>query len=71
MERILKKLRQKHGLSQRELARKAGVSASYICNAETRGFKLYPRQAERLAAALDWEGDPSDLTKEVDENDVA
>lgn len=71
MERILKKLRQKHGLSQRELARKAGVSASYICNAETRGFELYPGQAERLATALDWEGDPSDLTKEANENDVA
>lgn len=64
---LLKKLRMDAGLSQRRLGRLCTpeVDPSYICNAENRGYRLYPSQLERLAAALGWEADPSDLLKEV------
>lgn len=51
--------------SQRALGSEAGVNASYICNAERRGMVLYPAQAQRLAHALGWGGDPMELFEEV------
>lgn len=62
-------LRRDRKLSQRELGKRAGVNASYICNAERRGMELYPSQAQRLAAALDWLGEPSELFEEVRANE--
>ena len=63
MKRV-KYLRQERGLSQRALGERARVDASYICNAESRGLKLYPSQEERIAEALGWEGDPAELFEE-------
>ncbi|WP_172623372.1 helix-turn-helix domain-containing protein [Arabiibacter massiliensis] len=63
-------LRRDKKLSQRELGRLAGVSASYICNAESRGLILFPSQAQRLARELGWEGDASELFEEVKANEV-
>lgn len=64
-------LRRDRGLSQRQLGAAAQVNASYICNAERRGLVLYPEQAKRLAAALDWSGDPTELFEEVVADDLA
>ena len=61
----LERARRDAGWSQRELSRRSQVDASYICNAEKRGLTLYPSQAARIAAALGWEGDPSELFEEV------
>lgn len=58
-------LRRDKEFSQRELGKRAGVNASYICNAERRGMELYPSQAKRLADALGWRGEPSELFEEV------
>lgn len=55
--------------SQRKLGDVSSVDARYICNAEKRGMILYPKQAKRLADALDWTGDPDELFKEVGEDD--
>lgn len=63
-------MRRDNGLSQRELGRLSGVNASYICNAERRGMELYPSQAQRLAEALEWRGDPSQLFEEVRADEV-
>jgi len=63
-------LRRDQGFSQRQLGAAAKVNASYICNAERRGLVLYPEQARRLAAALDWDGDPSELFEEVTVDDL-
>ncbi len=63
-------LRRDRGLSQRQLGAAAKVNASYICNAERRGLILYPEQARRLAVALNWDGDPSDLFEEVSADDL-
>lgn len=64
---LLEKLRRDAGLSQRKLGRACDpeVDASYICNAERHGFRLFPTQAQRLADALGYEGDPADLFEEV------
>lgn len=55
------------GLSQRSLGRKCSpaVSATYICNAERHGF-IYPAHLERIADAIGWRGDPSELMEEVE-----
>ena len=65
MKRI-KYLRQEMGLSQRALGERARVDASYICNAESRGLRLYQSQQARLAEALGWEGDPAALFEEIE-----
>lgn len=62
----LKLLRLNKKLSQRALGERAKVNASYICNAESRGMILYPNQAERVASALGWDGDPMELFEEVE-----
>lgn len=65
--RRLELKRRSLGLSQRELSRRCNppVGASYLCNAERHGF-IYPSQLERVAAALDFEGDPAELLEEVE-----
>lgn len=65
---LLEKLRKEAGLSQRKLGRacQPEVDPSYICNAERHGFRLYPTQAKRIAAALCYEGDPADLFEAVE-----
>ncbi len=45
------------GLSQAELARRSGLNASTICQAEAGRFRLYPSQLGKLAQAL---GVPAD-----------
>lgn len=53
------------GLTQGELAKKAGVSKAAISNIETGHLIPWPKQAERIAAALGWEGETSALFEEV------
>ena len=61
-------LRRQAKLSQRGLGEMCSprVGACYICNAEKRGMKLYASQAQRLADALGWTGDPEELFEEVE-----
>ena len=67
----LKFMRLNAKLSQRQLGEKSGVAASDVCKAESRGLRLYPVQAQRVAAALGWRGDPMELFEEVkDDADV-
>lgn len=65
--RLIEKKRRERGLSQLELGCecKPTVAPSYICNAERHGF-AYPSHIERLAKALDYEGDPAELLAEVE-----
>lgn len=64
---LLQKLRLQRGLSQRQLGRACmpEVDAAYISRAERQGLRLYPSQVQRVAAALDWDGNPSELFEEV------
>lgn len=57
----------RRGLSQRELAERAGVcesSLSRICNGKE---PAYPGRGKRIADALGWSDDPAELFEEVSE----
>lgn len=64
--RLIEYRRRNKGLSQRALGAKARVDAGYICTAEKYGFARGVR-LDRIAAALDWRGDPEQLLEEVSE----
>ncbi|MCI1497812.1 MAG: XRE family transcriptional regulator [Coriobacteriaceae bacterium] len=56
----------RRGVSQKELAERAGVneaSLSRICNGKE---PAYPKRGKRIADALGWAGDPAELFEEVD-----
>jgi len=63
----LAQLRRLAGLSQAELARRAGLNSCTISQAESGRFVPYPVQIARLAKVLDWEDDPASLLAEVDD----
>src|SRR5215471_7237529 len=52
IETTLRQLRQAKAWSQAELSRRSGVHPSTICAAETRGYRLGPRQVKKVARAL-------------------
>lgn len=57
----------RRGISQRELAEESGVnpsSLSRICNGKEPAF---PKRGQRIAEALGWTGEASELFEEVDE----
>ena len=62
---LLEKVRFDRRMSKRELANKSGVDTCFISYAENRNFLLYDSQLEKLAKALDFDGDPQDLLMEV------
>lgn len=62
---LLESLRRKQEKSKSRLAGEANLNPATITYAEQRGFRLYPQQLEKLAAALGWEGDPELLLEEV------
>lgn len=62
----LQQVREAAGLSKAKLSRLADVNTATITWAETRGFQLYPKQLARVAAALDWQGDPAELLEECE-----
>lgn len=61
----LTQAREAKGFSKRQLEKVCNVCASDLTKAETRGLRLYPVQLERIAHALGWEGNPSELLDEV------
>ena len=60
----LKLERVKRDMTQSELGCIAGVDPSMICRAERSGF-AYPGHLKRLAAALNWKGEPRELLQEA------
>lgn len=68
---LMKKLRAERGVSQRQLKNMSRVHESDICKAESRGLRLYPAQAARVAEALGWQGDPMELFEEVGDDGPA
>ena len=61
----LKFERVKREMTQSELGVVSGVDPAMICRAERSGF-AYPGHLKRLAAALDWKGDPQELLLEAE-----
>jgi len=67
--KLLRKLRQTRGWTGFELGRRALVNPSDLSALEN-GRRIPPDQSpmlQRLAAALDWSGDPAGLLDEVDD----
>ena len=60
----LTEFRQSQRLSKSALARKASMHVSSVCQIENGCLYPYPGQAKKLAKALGWEGDPSELFRD-------
>lgn len=63
-ELLLKREMRKRG-SYSSFARKADLHVSSVSQIVNGHLKLYPGQVEKIVTALGWEGDPSDLFREV------
>jgi len=61
----MKEERINKGITGAKLARITGLNPSTISSIETRHAFPYPKQAESIAKALKWQGDPADLFKEA------
>ena len=58
-------------MSQAECARRSGVQPSSMSRI-VRGLEpAYPKRGQRIADALGWEGDPSELFEEVGDDELA
>lgn len=68
---LLTKERASKGLTMSALARKAGMHPSSVSQIEKGHLIAYPGQVAKLSSALDWQGDPADLFKEVEEDAAA
>lgn len=65
---MLTKIRKSQNKSQRELMRETGIDVSYINRAERLGGRMYPNHMDKIAKALNWDGNPVDLFKEVEDD---
>ena len=61
----MKKARKDRGWSGSRLAREAGMNQASISQIENRRLVPYPGQIEKIATALDWQGEPQELFEEV------
>ena len=62
---VLTSEREHRGWSRAELARRSGMNAATVGQIELGRLQPYPSQLAKLAAALDWSGDPAALLDEV------
>ena len=67
-QKLLIKARKDAGMNRSDLARAAKMQPSVITWIETGRFYPYESQMEKIAAALGWEGDPTELFREVTED---
>lgn len=58
--------RKKLNWSQAELARRAGINASSMSRIESGFEPAFPKRGKRIADALGWQGDPSELFKDIE-----
>ena len=59
--------RRKKGWSQAELSRRVGINATSMSRIESGKEPPFPNRSKRIADALGWEGDPSELFEDVEE----
>ncbi|MEG0505478.1 MAG: helix-turn-helix transcriptional regulator [Raoultibacter sp.] len=60
-----------HDMKQSEVARMTGMHPTSISAIENGRLRPYPGQIEKIAAALNWNGDPAALFEEVPADDLA
>lgn len=61
---VMTTLRNGKGWTKAELARRASLSASTVGLIESGRLAPYPVQLEKLAGALEWDGEPSALIEQ-------
>lgn len=66
---VFTEVRKSKGISQAKLARLAGVNQTSISRIERGKEPAYPKRGKRIADALGWEGDPSELFEEVSDGE--
>jgi transcriptional regulator with XRE-family HTH domain len=59
--------RERLGWSKQRLAQEARISPPYISQAESSRRIPYPRELERIANALGWDGAPAGLLEDADD----
>lgn len=62
---ILGQVRRERGMSKAELARAARMQAGVVAWVEDGRYIPYESQLQKLAAALEWKGEPIELLEEV------
>jgi ribosome-binding protein aMBF1 (putative translation factor) len=62
---ILTRARETQGWSRQELARRSRLTPGEVGKIEHARLVPYPSQLQRLAGALGWSGDPSELLAEI------
>jgi transcriptional regulator with XRE-family HTH domain len=63
--KVLQRERERQQRSRAEVARAAGLTGTTYGWAESGRFIPYAVQLARIAEALEWEGDPSELLREI------
>jgi len=63
---VLEKMREERGMTKADVARKAEIQQGVLGWVESGRFTPYCSQLEKIAAALEWDGNPQELLKEVD-----
>jgi ribosome-binding protein aMBF1 (putative translation factor) len=62
---LMEKVRADRGMRKADLSRASVVQASIIGWIESGRFIPYDSQLKKIAAALDWQGEPAELMGEV------
>ena len=65
---LMEKIRVERGMTKTDLSRAAKIQQNVIGWVESRRFTPYDSQLRKIAAALEWDGDPRELLKGADEN---
>ncbi|MCL2745897.1 MAG: helix-turn-helix domain-containing protein [Coriobacteriia bacterium] len=65
---VMEKVRRERGMTKTDVARKAKIQQGLLGWIESGRFTPYDSQLEKIAAALEWDGDPRELLKGADEN---
>ena len=60
----VRQLRKRLGISQAELARRAGINATSLCRIENGKEPAFSKRGKKIADALGWCGDPAELFAE-------
>lgn len=63
-------VRKEQGMSQAALARAAGINQASMSRIENGMEPAYPNRGKRIADALGWKGDLSELFEAVTEDDL-
>lgn len=64
--KLMTELRKEQGLSMSALAREAEMHVSSISQIEGGRLMPYPGQVAKIAAALNWEGNPAELFQDCE-----